>query len=53
MKRTDILYFVAATLFAIAAVLSFVNGSVSRGVIGIIGTISFVLSGIHWRRKNK
>ena len=53
MKRADYLYYLAATLFAIAAIIGFVNDSILRGFIGVIGCISFVLSGIHWRRKNK
>ena len=53
MKRADYLYYLAATLFAIAAIIGFVNDSILRGFIGVIGCISFVLSGIHWRRKNR
>jgi hypothetical protein len=53
MKRNYILSFIAAFLFALAAVLSFINGSVFRGVIGTIGAISFLLSGLHWRRKGR
>jgi hypothetical protein len=53
MKRSYILSFVAAGLFAVAAVLNFINGSSFRGVIGCIGAISFLLAGIHWRRTNK
>jgi len=52
MKRADLLYFVAASLFTIAAVIGFINGSVLPQIIGIIGAISFTLSGIHWRRRN-
>jgi hypothetical protein len=53
MKRTDLLYYLAAILFAVASVIGFINDNILRGVIGIIGCLSFVLSGIHWRRKNK
>jgi hypothetical protein len=53
MKRIDYLYFLAGTLFAVAAVLNFINGSVFRGMIGVIGTLSFVLGGLHWRKKNR
>jgi TM2 domain-containing membrane protein YozV len=55
MKNNHILSFIAAALLAIAGILSFINGSVFRGIIGLIGTISFILSGIHYRkaRRNK
>jgi hypothetical protein len=52
MKRTHFLYYLAGGLFAIAAIIGFINGSIFRGVIGTIGAISFTLSGIHWRRRN-
>jgi hypothetical protein len=52
MKNTHVLYYVAAGLFAIAGIISFINGSLFRGFIGVIGAISFTLSGIHWKRRN-
>jgi hypothetical protein len=51
MKKGYILSFMAAALFAAAAILSFISGNVFRGIIGTVGAISFLLSGIHWRRK--
>jgi len=51
-KRSYILSFIAAFLFAAAAILSFVNGSAFRGVIASILGILFLLSGIHWRKKS-
>jgi hypothetical protein len=47
------LAFLAATLFGIAAVFSFVQGSAFRGAISTIAAISFILAGIHWRKKEK
>jgi hypothetical protein len=52
MKKGYILSFVAALLFAVAAVLSFTSGYIFRGIIGSVGAMSFLLSGIHWRRKS-
>jgi hypothetical protein len=51
-KRSYLLGFIAAFLFAAAAVLSFINGSVFRGVIGSLLGMMFLLSGLHWRRKS-
>ncbi|HEX2607884.1 MAG TPA: hypothetical protein VHK91_10915 [Flavisolibacter sp.] len=51
MKSTYLLYFVAAVLFAIAAVLSLINASYFRAGIGVVGSISFILAGIHYRRQ--
>ena len=53
MKRTDLLNYLAAILFAIAAIIGFVKDNILGGVIGVIGCLSFVLNGIHWRRKNR
>lgn len=53
MKRNYIFSFVAAALFTIASVLSFINGSYFRGVVGFIAAIAFLLSGIHYRRSNQ
>jgi len=53
MKRNYILAFVAAALFAIACIISFIGGSPSRGAISLIGAISFLLSGIHYRRRSR
>jgi hypothetical protein len=51
MKSNSLLSFIAGFLFLVAAVLSFINGSLFRGVISLIAAISFILAGIHWRRK--
>jgi hypothetical protein len=51
-KRSVILSFIAAFLFAAAAVLNFINGSALRGVFASIAGILFLLSGIHWKRKS-
>ncbi len=53
MKKNYLLVFVAAFLFAIASIISFIEGSVARGVISLIGVICFVLSGIHYRRSER
>jgi len=53
MKKNHLLAYVAATLFAIAAVISFIEGVTYRGIISVIGTISFVLAGIHYQRSSR
>jgi hypothetical protein len=52
MKLNAILAFTAGGLFLVAGILSFVNGNSSRGIIGCIGALSFLLAGIHWGRNN-
>jgi thiamine transporter ThiT len=50
-RQNYVLAFIAAVLFAIASILSFINGSTSRGAIAAIGAIAFVLAGLEWRRR--
>ena len=49
--KSYVLSFIAAAMFAVAAIMGFMNESNSRGMVGLIGCISFVLAGIHWKRK--
>ncbi|HWJ90171.1 MAG TPA: hypothetical protein VNR87_03625 [Flavisolibacter sp.] len=51
--KNYVLAFIAAGLFAIASVLSIINGISVRAVIGFIGALSFLLAGIHWRRADR
>jgi len=53
MKKVYILYFVAAFLFAVAAILSFINQSNYRGTIAIIFFLVMLLTGINQRKKSK
>lgn len=53
MKRNYILVFGAAGLFAVASLLNFIEGNTSRGVIGLIGAVSFLLAGIHYKRSSR
>jgi hypothetical protein len=52
-KKTYILYFVAAALFAIAAVLSFISYQNLRGCLALAGFLAMFLSGINYRKKSK
>lgn len=51
--RTFILSVIASALFAVAAVISFINGNSFRAVIGLVGAVSFLLAGLHWRKNKK
>lgn len=51
--KSYVLSFVAAAMFAVAAIMGFMSQSNARGVIGAIGCISFLLAGIHWKRKSQ
>jgi hypothetical protein len=53
MKRNYILAFVAAALFATASLFNFIQGSTPRGIISLIGAISFLLAGIHYKRSSR
>jgi hypothetical protein len=53
MNRNSVLSYIAAVLFLIAAILSFVNRESFRAVLGCIGALSFLLAGIHWGRKGR
>ena len=53
MKRNYILVFGAAGLFAVASLLNFIEGNTSRGVIGLIAAVSFLLAGIHYKRSSR
>jgi hypothetical protein len=51
--KNYVLAFIAAALFAIAGVLSIIYGVSARAVISLIGALSFLLAGIHWRRTDR
>jgi hypothetical protein len=53
MKKSYILVFIAAALFAIASIFNFIEGSIPRGVISFIGAVSFLLAGIHYKRSSR
>lgn len=53
MKKNYILSFVASGLFLVGAVINFINGISARGVICLIGAVSFALAGYHWHRKGR
>jgi hypothetical protein len=50
-KSYYVLAFLAAVLFAIAGIISMINGSVFRGALGFLGALSFILAGVEWRRR--
>jgi hypothetical protein len=52
MKKNSLLAFIAALLFAVAAIISAVNGTTFRAVISGIAALSFILAGIHWGKKD-
>jgi hypothetical protein len=52
-KHTDKLYFIAAFLFAIAAILSFFNRDYFKGGLAIAAFIAMFLAGFNHRKNNK
>ena len=52
-KYTDKLYFLAALLFAIAGILSFVNNDLFKGGLCIAAFIVMFLAGFNHRKNNK
>jgi len=53
MKKPYLLYYIAAALFVIAAVLSFINGGVPRGSIALVLALGMVLAGYRSQKRNK
>jgi len=53
MKNVHVYYFVAATIFGVAAIIGFVKALGAPAVVGALLCISFLLAGIHYRRKNR
>jgi hypothetical protein len=53
MKNAYVLYYVAAALFVIAAVLSFINNALPRGSIALVLALGMVLAGYRSQRRNK
>jgi hypothetical protein len=52
-KHIDKLYFIAAFLFAIAGVLSFINTDYFKGGLSIAAFIAMFLAGFNHRKNNK
>ena len=53
MKKAHVLYYLAAVLFVIAAVLSFINGASQRGGVALVLALGMVLAGYRYQRRNK
>lgn len=53
MKNGHVLYYTAAALFVIAAVLSFINGAVQRGSVALVLALGMVLAGYRYQKRNK
>lgn len=53
MKKGYLLYYVAAALFVIAAVLSFLNDAMQRGSVALVLALGMVLAGYRYQRRNK
>ena len=53
MKKGYLLYYLAAVLFVIAAVLSFINGAAARGSIALVLALGMVLAGFRYQKRNK
>lgn len=53
MKNSYVLYYVAAVLFVVAAILSFINDGVQRGSIALVLALGMVLAGYRAQKRNK
>lgn len=53
MKNTYVLYYIAAVLFLIAGILSFVNGGAQRGGIALVLALVMVMAGYRYQKRNK
>lgn len=53
MKNAHVLYYVAAALFVVAAILSFTKGATPRGSISLVFALGMVLAGYRYQRRNK
>jgi hypothetical protein len=53
MKKAYLLYYLAAALFVIAAVLSFVNNAAQRGSVALVLALGMVLAGYRIQKRNK
>lgn len=53
MKKGYVLYYVAAVLFVVASILSFVNGATARGSIALVLALGMVLAGYRSQKRDK
>jgi hypothetical protein len=53
MKKSYLLYFIVAIVFSTAAIVGFIKGYGFRSVAASLLALSFVLAGIHYKRKEK
>ena len=53
MKNVYVLYYIAAALFVIAGILSFVNNAVQRGSVALVLALGMVLAGYRYQKRNK
>jgi hypothetical protein len=53
MKNLYVLYYIAAVLFLIAAITSFMANAVQRGSVALVLALGMVLAGYRYQRRNK
>lgn len=53
MKNKYVLYYVAAFLFLLAALLSFVNHATQRGSVAMVMALVMVLAGYRNQKRNR
>jgi hypothetical protein len=53
MKNRYVLYYIAAALFLLAGILSFVANAVQRGSVALVLALGMVLAGYRYQRRNK
>ncbi|HUQ96966.1 MAG TPA: hypothetical protein VM010_04820 [Chitinophagaceae bacterium] len=53
MKNAYLLYYAAAALFVIAAILSFVNNGSQRGSVALVLALGMTLAGYRYQKRNK
>ena len=53
MKNAYVLYYIAAALFALAGVLSFMHNAGQRGSVALVLALGMVLAGYRYKKRNK
>ena len=53
MKKVYLLYYLAAALFVIAAVVSFYGDRSQRGGVALVLALGMVLAGYRYQKRNK
>jgi hypothetical protein len=53
MKKGYVLYYLAAALFVIASIISFVKGATARGSIALVLALGMVLAGYRYQKRDK